>query len=149
MDGFKSPDRISPVLEVTYDGRVTMREYESVSMSCDLNMTYYPADSQECINVFGTYPPSTQSGIIFTNVTFTRHQFYEDGSEYSLVSLEVNEALDKLHHEKCWFWYRVANQEHIKCMGPREDNSCQFNSLGILYFVGVNLWWYSHYDIQV
>ena len=75
-----------------------MRQYESVSISCDLNMTYYPADIQECMNVFGTYPPSDQSGIVFTNVTFTRHPFYEEGSEYSIVSLEVISKPDKLFH---------------------------------------------------
>lgn len=77
------------MLEVRHDGRVKMKQYESVSISCDINMTDYPADTQVCANIYSTFPPSSDIGIVFTNVTFAKHEHFENSSEYRLLSLEV------------------------------------------------------------
>ena len=66
-----------------------MKQFGSTKVSCAINMTNYPADTQDCINSYGLFPPSKWSKVRFTNITFTVDSHYEENTEFSIVSLEV------------------------------------------------------------
>lgn len=89
MGGYHSADRLVADFEIRYNGYVTMRQYELADLSCYINTTYYPADTQECANSYGTYPPNSQGGIRYNNITFGLHPYFGENAEFSIISLEV------------------------------------------------------------
>ncbi|CAJ0939094.1 unnamed protein product [Ranitomeya imitator] len=99
-----SKNPVTPFYQISYDGFISAAKPIRIVSSCNLNIFYYPFDTQTCNITFGPYISDDVNFISEVNSSYlyeqTQKVFFSIG-EWNLINLNVSDIGNRAQYQVC------------------------------------------------